>query len=223
MSTPITGTIVEHQGTKVNLTRTDDLTEAEARALTTEIQHVTVRMWMLVAEAHDRKAWKALGYQSWKQYVVTELQMTEQRSFQLLDQAKIMAEIEAAGVDALAIEPPPSRVVQKVKGDMRGVRRVVKKVVRKGGEPEEIVQALRDLAATNDAKKAKNRGEDAEPGTTRQRPAAKVTTTTTLVDDSDAKPPRGQRWCPACNGFGIVSKKDYETLQPLAVQFRSAE
>lgn len=216
----VTGTVIEHQGTVVKIEpiskpgRPRELTAEEARALTTEIQHVTVRTWLLVAEAHERKAWKALGYSSWKQYVTEELRMSEPRSFQLLDQAKIMQELTRAGMDPIAIEPPPARVVQRVKGDIKGVRRVIKKALKQGGDtdPTIVIDALRELAAANAPEK---------PARAPRRERVIEQVDPEPVDDANLKPPRGQRWCPVCDGTGLVTTKDAKTLAPLAVEFRS--
>lgn len=195
----ITGTVIEHHGKEVSIkpgrAATRPLTEDEARVLTTEIQHVSVRLWMLVGEAHDRKAWAALGYDTWKAYVTQELQMSESRSFQLIDQARIMAELAKAGVDTLAIEPPPARVVQRVKDDIRGVRRVVKKAIKEGGsdDPKLIIEALRGLASS------------LTPDRLPREPLRAVEDINDEPQDAEVKPPRGMRWCPGCEGSGVVN------------------
>lgn len=45
--------------------------------------------WELLLEAHDRHAWRVLGYDSWGEYVRTEFDMSRSRSYQLLDQARV--------------------------------------------------------------------------------------------------------------------------------------
>lgn len=195
----ITGTVVVHEGKEVSIKpgrgTTKPLSETEARALTTEIQQQTIRLWMLVGEAHDRKAWAALGYEDWKQYVTQELQMSESRSYQLLDQARIMSELAKAGVDTKAIEPPPARVVQRVKGDIKGVRRVVKKALREGGIDDQsiILEALRSLAAEH------------TPARAVAEPLRAVQPLEEEPDELEVKPPRGMRWCPGCEGSGVVT------------------
>ena len=64
---------------------------SEARLLTDRIRQSTTELWQLLAEAHDRQAWQALGYDSFKAYVEAEFAMSKQHAFRLLDQARIVA------------------------------------------------------------------------------------------------------------------------------------
>lgn len=91
------------------------LDEHRARQLTDRIRDAAGQLWSLLAEAHDRRAWAALGYDSFREYVETELQMTKQRAYQILDQAKvIMAISQASGVESNAFDLT-SREVQELK------------------------------------------------------------------------------------------------------------
>lgn len=75
-----------------------------ARALTETIRNAVDVVWMLIARAHAGKAWKALGYDTWAEYVKAEFDMSRSRSYQLLDQARVVAEIEAAVPDGTAVQ-----------------------------------------------------------------------------------------------------------------------
>jgi hypothetical protein len=72
------------------------LNREEARELTTHIQSVTDVMWTLLARAHSGRAWEALGYGSFADYVREEFNMSRSRAYQLLDQAKVIAAIQEA-------------------------------------------------------------------------------------------------------------------------------
>lgn len=72
------------------------LDEAGARALTNQIKTTTTDLCRLLVQAHDRKAWRALGYKSWQEYVVVEFHMSRQRAYQLLDQAVVIDKVRAA-------------------------------------------------------------------------------------------------------------------------------
>lgn len=75
-----------------------DCSADEARQITQRIRAATDALWSLLAEAHDRGAWRALGYDSFKAYVESEFGMSKQRAYQLLDQARVVTAItEAAG------------------------------------------------------------------------------------------------------------------------------
>jgi len=71
------------------------LSETQARALTERIKGAAEDLWKLLYEAHEGKAWRVLGYDSWKSYVTTEFGMSEQHSYRLLDHATIMHALEA--------------------------------------------------------------------------------------------------------------------------------
>lgn len=73
-----------------------DLTPDEARELTETIRHNVDSLWLLLKESYDRKAWAALGYPSWREYATSEFGMSQSRAYQLLDQARVISEIEAA-------------------------------------------------------------------------------------------------------------------------------
>lgn len=72
------------------------LTSEQARQLTHSIRDASEVIWILIARAHAGKAWKAMGYDSWEEYVKSEFNMSRSRSYQLLDQAKVITAIEQA-------------------------------------------------------------------------------------------------------------------------------
>lgn len=124
------------------------LSHDEARALTQQIQRTTVRLWLLVTEAHDRKAHLALGYETWADYVRAELKMSESRSYQFLDTGHVMKALASAGVNVEDFSPPPVRVVNRVKDRLTDVRRVAAQAMTKAeGDPAKAVdKAIRSLA-----------------------------------------------------------------------------
>jgi hypothetical protein len=74
----------------------EPLSEENARALTDTIRSAADVLWVLIARAHAGKAWLALGYDTWADYVETEFDMSRSRSYQLLDQGRVVREIESA-------------------------------------------------------------------------------------------------------------------------------
>lgn len=68
----------------------------EARDLTDRIKSHAESLWSLLLEAHDRQAWRALGYGSWRDYAQTEFGMSQAHAYRLLDQGRVIREIEAA-------------------------------------------------------------------------------------------------------------------------------
>lgn len=82
--------------TETQVDITAPLSPEEARQLTDTIRGAAEMLWMLIARAHAGKAWEALGFASWEAYVREEFDMSRSRSYQLLDQARVIAAIEAA-------------------------------------------------------------------------------------------------------------------------------
>jgi hypothetical protein len=72
------------------------LSTEQARQLTHSIRDASEVIWILIARAHAGKAWRALGYDTWEEYVKSEFNMSRSRSYQLLDQAKVISAIEDA-------------------------------------------------------------------------------------------------------------------------------
>jgi hypothetical protein len=68
----------------------------EARALTDRIKVAARDLSRLLLEAHDRRAWTALGYATWTEYVGEELGLSKQRAFQLLDHARFIFALDTA-------------------------------------------------------------------------------------------------------------------------------
>lgn len=81
------------------------LTEDEARTLTNQIQQSAERTYTLLLRAHEGEAWAALGYGSWREYAMTEFNMSQSRAYQLLDQARVVRSIESAS-DSTNVELP---------------------------------------------------------------------------------------------------------------------
>jgi hypothetical protein len=172
-----------------------DLSEAEARLLTTEIRRTSVRLWIMVAEAHDRKAHVALGYKTWDDYVRGELDMSPARSYQLLDTGRVMKAMAAAGADIEALETPPARIVARVKDDLPAVRSTTRKAMSAKSQTP-LMDALRELAKS--------------PQRQARAAAATSAASTATRPRSDASTGTGQGRgpvsCPACGGEGKVSR-----------------
>jgi len=85
----------------------NDMTENEAQAITDAIRSTVTATYDLLERAHEGKAYKALGYETWKEYILGEFDFSAQRSYQLLDLSKTVKAIEAAapeGYEAVITE-----------------------------------------------------------------------------------------------------------------------
>lgn len=105
------------------------LTEAEAKDLTASIKSTATATGLLLKKAHDQKAWKALGYNSWTEYIENEFKFTRARSYQLLAQANVIAEISEAAEtetfltekEAKMIKKELPTITQKIKEEVKDI------------------------------------------------------------------------------------------------------
>ncbi|MDH2424857.1 hypothetical protein [Sphaerisporangium sp. TRM90804] len=94
------------------------LGEDEARLLTEQIKAATEQLYSLLLRAHEGQAWSALGYDSWRDYAMTEFGMSQSRAYQLLDHGRVVRALETvpekADLDSTIVEvdqlPGPVRV-----------------------------------------------------------------------------------------------------------------
>jgi hypothetical protein len=123
------------------------MNKSEAQALTAQIRSTAHGLWRLVAEAYDRKAWQALGYSGWKEYAELELQMSESRSYQLVDTGRVMKAIGEATQTEEVFETIviTARETAKIKPHLSTFKKDVTEYVKDGLDPAEAV----DLAIEN--------------------------------------------------------------------------
>jgi hypothetical protein len=114
------------------------LTSAEARELTEAIRENVVTTSELLLEAHDRQAWRVLGYRSWSEYLATEFDVSRSHSYRLLDQARVMGELrEATGDDELSLS---TREASALRPDMSEVVPRVRERVERGEDAETVAK-----------------------------------------------------------------------------------
>lgn len=93
-----------------------DFTEAEAKAITLSIKAYAKQTCFKLADAHDGRAYLAMGYDTFEAYCAAELDISRSRGYQLLRHAAAMREIgEAAGID------PVSTNVDTTEGQTRAI------------------------------------------------------------------------------------------------------
>ena len=112
-----------------------ELTMDQAVKLTETIRNASEVLWVLISRAHAGKAWVALGYESWEGYVYAEFDMSRSRSYQILDQGKVIREIQAAVPEGTEIH-----MTEAAARDLRGILdEVIPQIKEKtvGLEPKE--------------------------------------------------------------------------------------
>ncbi len=98
------------------------LTRVEATVLTDRIRESAEQTWSLLVEAHEGRAWSALGYGTWAEYVGAEFGMSRSRSYQLIDQAVVIRELGAVSTDVDITEADARRikpVLPEVRDELR--------------------------------------------------------------------------------------------------------
>lgn len=93
----------------------EEMTEDEATEITGAIRSTITATYVLLYRAHEGKAYKALGYGSWKEYIAGEFDFSVQRSYQLLDLAKTVEVIEsvAPGGTDLSLTEAQARDIKR--------------------------------------------------------------------------------------------------------------
>lgn len=82
----------------------DQMSEMKARELTNAIKAAAEATYVLLARAHHGKAYKALGYKTWAEYVTAEFEISTQRSYQLLNLNNTIKQIEAAAPEGTPVK-----------------------------------------------------------------------------------------------------------------------
>lgn len=125
------------------------LTEKEAAALTVRIRKAVDNVWVLLIEAQEREAWKALRYATWEAYVNAEFAMSRRNSYRLLDLGRVVREIEDFVPHAAQIT---QRDAEAIKNDLPAVKAEIADRIEQGAAPE---KAATDVIAERRAEKEK--------------------------------------------------------------------
>lgn len=102
---PVEGVIVLADESPVaDLDVPKPLSVEEAKELTEHIRSTADVLYVLVARAHAGKAHLALGYKNFESYVKEEFNISRSRAYQFLNQANVIAAIEASTPDGTLIK-----------------------------------------------------------------------------------------------------------------------
>lgn len=121
------------------------MTKDAARELTDQIKATATATYVLVHRAHEYKCWVALGYDSWEKYVITEFDMSKSRSYQLINQAKV--------VEAIQDVVPDGTNILLTEAQARDVEKALPRITDKlkastaGQTPEEAAQTVKDVVS----------------------------------------------------------------------------
>jgi len=127
------------------------MTREEATELTEDIKATTSALYIFLRRAHDDRAWIALGYTTWGEYVAKEFEFSRARSYQLLNQANVIEELsEASGVPLYITE----RDARAIKKRLPEITEKLKKEVKDNGlDKEEAEKKVKEIIEDDDEEK----------------------------------------------------------------------
>lgn len=138
-------TILETVETEVigNTTTTIEdtpLTQDEALELTEAIQSTVTAVYVMLWRAHQGKAYKALGYDTWEEYVHERFDFSVRKSYRLLDLAQTVKAIEEAAPEDTEVHLTSAQV-QDIKRELPRVTARVR-TETEGKTPEESTHII---------------------------------------------------------------------------------
>lgn len=113
-----------------------NLSVCEARALTEAINATSEMLHVLIARAKGGRAWLALGYRSFAEYVDGEFNISRSRAYQVLDQHAVITAIADAVPEGAHVPP----ITEAAARDLKHVL-------------DDVVTAIRDRTAEGDAQR----------------------------------------------------------------------
>jgi hypothetical protein len=135
---------------------TKAMNKAEATAITERIRKHIDAAWADITRAYEGKAWKAMGYSSWEAYVKAEFDMGRSRSYQLLDQGRVIQALrEATGKVSTSVDVSEA-AARELKPDLPAVTAEIRAKVEAGEDPKKAVD---ETVAARRAEKERQREE----------------------------------------------------------------
>lgn len=129
----------------------------EAQEITERIRSTSDVLYLLISKAHAGKAWAALSYANFEEYVKAEFDISRSRAYQLINQANVVQAIEAAAPEGTQV-----RITEAAARDLKSVLEELAPQVREatdGRTPEESEDIIAGLVGDYRAEK-KAAGED---------------------------------------------------------------
>lgn len=121
----------------------EQLSEKDARALTNNIRATSEVLYSLVAKAYSGKAWVALGYASFKEYMNYEFSMSTSKAYSLINQSSVIEALEAATPEGTKIS-----LSQKAAKDLKKVMNELVPEIEEGTRgmgPREATEFVEDM------------------------------------------------------------------------------
>jgi hypothetical protein len=135
-----------------------ELSKAEAKKLTQKIKTAVDELCPLLVRAREGKAWKALGYGTWEDYVKAEFGMSRSYAHRLIEQGEVIEAIQNAVVDLLPMGNISERTARELKKDLPAATAEIRERAEQGEKPEDTAK---DIAAKRRAAKEQAKAEKA--------------------------------------------------------------
>lgn len=117
-------------------------TQQEAQLLTESIRRAAERIWELMLEAYERRAWSALGYPTWRDWAQQEFGWSQGHAYRILDQGRVIKALEeAAGrISPLGEIHLTEREARDIKGHLEEVAASVREAIAEV-QSDEVTEA----------------------------------------------------------------------------------
>jgi hypothetical protein len=116
------------------------MTTEEARALTDRIKDTAGQLWALLLEAHERKAWRVLGYGSWREYGQAEFNLSQSHLYRILDQGRVNRALEKASHSPIGEIAVSEHTARQIKPHLELVTAEIQERITDGEEPVTAVR-----------------------------------------------------------------------------------
>lgn len=131
------------------------ITKEEAAKLTQDIKSTSTALYVLLKKAHDTKAFIALGYNTWSEYIEKEFEFSRTRSYQLINQANVIDEINDASGEVLYIT---ERDARSIKSRLPEITKKLKDMKESGSLSKDDAKEIIDEEVDNAGNKGKKGG-----------------------------------------------------------------
>jgi hypothetical protein len=177
------------------------MTKNAARELTEQIKATATATYVLIHRAHENKVWVSLGYTSWESYVTSEFDMSKSRSYQLINQAKV--------VEAIKDVVPDGTRVSLTEAQARDVEKALPKITNRIKKATQN-QSPDEASATVDNVVNESRKETRPP----QNDSGVVETVNPDEGNVDKEPKLGKKSDKDSKGSGVAPIESDGVMRP---------
>lgn len=139
----ISGEVISEKDFSDNYILNTEMSKEEAIDITNSIKSTGVALYVLIQRAHAGKAYKALGYSSFGDYVTQEFEISTSRAYQLLNLAETIRVIEEV--------TPANTEIRLTEAQARDIKRELPNITEKieqeteGKTPEESKEIVENI------------------------------------------------------------------------------